>query len=119
MCHCVNIKETTSIIDWDIASKAGTTVAAILITIQIFVAVWSFYQSNKRDRMKSTLEYYEKVNQEIKLEKGEVRKKYGTTFTLDTCEEILKDNEYTVKLHKILNTYERMCLATNIGIFDH
>jgi hypothetical protein len=118
MCHCVGVKEATSMIDWDLASKAGTTVAAILITIQILIAVLSIYLSNKRDRMKSTLDYYEKINQEIKLEKGEVRNKYGTTFTRDTCEEILKDNEYTVKLHKVLNAYERMCLATNIGIFD-
>ncbi|MCM0079999.1 DUF4760 domain-containing protein [Geomonas sp. Red32] len=105
-------------IDWDMTSKAGTTIAAILIAIQIFVAVWSIYQTNKRDRMKSTLEYYEKVNQEIKTAKGDVRKKYGSTLTRDTCAQILKDSEYTVKLHKILNAYERMCLAANIGIFD-
>lgn len=105
-------------IDWDLTSKLATIAAAVLIVPQIAVAVYSIYQTNKRDRMKTTLDYYEKVNQEIKREKREIKEKYGPTLTKEVSHQIHNERIDASKVNKILNSYERLSLGANLGVYD-
>jgi hypothetical protein len=100
------------------ANKWAPVLAAVLVVPQIAVAVWSIYQTNRRDRMKTTLDYYEKVNQDIKREKREIGQKYGHKITREICHQIHEERIDTSKANKILNSYERLALGANLGVYD-
>lgn len=100
------------------AANVATIIAAALATPPIVWGVISHILSLQREKRKLTLEFWEEINQEIKNEKREIRKEFGEKVTRDQAEAILVDENMRVKVHKVLNQYERLATGANLGIYD-
>jgi len=101
--------------NWASVATIGGTV---LVVPQIIIGVWSIVRSNRRARVKSTLDYYESVNQAIKLPKKELKDRYGPRLDRDTSQRIHEEGTDVPLVNKVLNAYERFALGTNEGVYD-
>jgi Domain of unknown function (DUF4760) len=77
-----------------------------------------YYVNSKRDRIKRTLDYWESVNNELREEKLELRKDYGAVLSTEDVEKIYSDIDERVKVNKVLNTFERLSIGVNLGVYD-
>jgi hypothetical protein len=100
------------------AAQFATIIGVVLVTPQIGIALWSIVVTNRRDRIKSTLDYYEEFNAKIKIPKKELKEKYGEIITREVAEKIDNDKKDAEKLRNILNQYERLSLGVNLNIYD-
>ncbi len=98
----------------DIARIAGPALSGL----SIMFGVIYFSLNLKRDRAKQTLDYWEKVNQELKIEKRELLRDYGKKIDHEMAQLILEDGEEAKRLNKVINIYERLSLGVNIGAYD-
>ena len=90
----------------------------VLSGLSIFVGVIYFILNIKRDRVKQTLDYWEKVNQQLKVEKREFLQDYGTAISSEMAELILNDGDEEVSINRVINIYERLALGINTGAYD-
>ena len=100
------------------ASYLATIVGAILIIPQVFIAVYSIVKNNQRERIKSTLDFYEEINQAIKSQKKEIKEKYGEYISREIAISIHEENKNVSEVNRVLNLYERLALGSNLGIYD-
>ncbi len=98
----------------DIAKIIGP----VLSGLSILFGVIYFVMNQKRDRAKQTLDYWEKVNKELKVEKRELLKDYGNKIEPEMARLILEDGEEAKRLNKVINVYERLSLGVNIDAYD-
>ena len=90
----------------------------IFSAISIVVGVCFFVLNIKRDRIKQTLDYWEKINQQIKLDKQKLLKNYGEIISQEIVDLILNDNNEQIRINRVINLYERLALGINIGVYD-
>lgn len=100
------------------ASQIATVVGVLLVVPQIFIAVWSVVRNNRRERIKSTLNYYEDINQKIKIQKKAIKEKHGEKISRERAISIHDENEDISAINNVLNLYERLSLGVNMGIYD-
>lgn len=100
------------------ASYLATIIGVILIIPQVFIGVYSIVKNNRRERIKSTLDYYEEVNQAIKSQKNEIKEKYGDQISREMAISIHQENKDVPAINRVLNLYERLALGSNLGIYD-
>lgn len=98
----------------DVAKIVGPALSGL----SIFCGVIYFVLNLRRDRAKQTLDYWEKVNQQLKIEKRELLKDYGSKIDSEMAALILEDDEEAKRLNKVINVYERLSLGVNIGAYD-
>ncbi|MEM9671636.1 MAG: DUF4760 domain-containing protein [Cyclobacteriaceae bacterium] len=88
------------------------TGASILLSAIYFIA------NIKRDRTKQTLDYWEKINQELKTEKRKLQRDYGDKIDTDLARLILEDKEERIRLNRVINIYERLAVGINLKVYD-
>ncbi len=93
-------------------------VSSILGALSLLFGAFIFFISTKRERIKQTLEYWEQINSELKIEKKRLIKDYGKIISSEMAQLILEDDEEQRRLHKVINIYERLALGVNIGAYD-
>lgn len=98
----------------DIAKIVGPALSGL----SILFGVIYFVLNLRRDRAKQTLDYWEKVNQQLKVEKGELLKYYGSKIDSGMALLILENGEEAKRLNKLINVYERLSIGVNIGVYD-
>ena len=98
----------------DIARLVGP----VLSGLSLLFGVAYFVMNLQRDRKKQTLDYWEKVNQDLKVEKRQLLKYYGERIEPEMAQLILEDDEEQKRLNKVINIYERLSLGINIGAYD-
>ncbi len=90
----------------------------LLSGLSLLFGVIYFVINLRRDRAKQTLEYWEKVNQELKVEKRKLLKDYGSKIEREMAELIIADGDEQARINKVINIYERLSLGVNIGAYD-
>lgn len=98
----------------DIAIIAGI----VLIVPQMVFAVFSHAYNNWRQKIKSTLDYYDHINQLIKNEKKNIRQDYDDDITREVAILIHEVGVEAPVINRILDLYERLSLGVNLGIYD-
>lgn len=91
----------------------------ILIVPQILIALISMVRNHKREKLKATIDYFEQIDNEIKKTRGELAKKYKDGIGADDIEKIYEDEELVRDINMVINAYERLALATNMGVLDY
>jgi len=99
-------------------ANIATIAAAALAIPPIVWGVVIHIVSLRRERVKLTLEFWEKINQEIKNEKRNIRKELGEKITREKAQKILDDETLRIRVNKVLNLYERLATGVNLGIYD-
>jgi len=100
-------------------SEISTIVGGTIVIIQLAAGLFVYLRQTSRDRIISTLEYYEAAHSNIKLIKSEMSKERlrlsTSTANRDPSVSSKKlDNLAT----KLLNAYERFATGVNLGIYD-
>jgi hypothetical protein len=98
----------------DILSVIGAAMTAFSVVFGVFV----YTRSSHHEKVRKTLDYWESINQELKIEKKKLLDKYGSKLSRETAEEILESSDDMIKLNKVLNIYERLSIGVNMGIYD-
>lgn len=93
-------------------------VGPILSATSLILGLIYYIRNVKRDRRKQTLDYWEKINQELKVEKRLLLKDYGNKIESEMAYLILEDGEEQKRLNKVINIYERLSLGVNIKAYD-
>ena len=96
----------------------ATIVASVLVVIQLGAGLFAYISQVKRERVIATLEYYESVNKDLKEAKRELRKSIHGKITPEIIKNLESNKEEKVLLHKVLNSYERLAIGLNLGIYD-
>ncbi len=100
------------------ASQLATIAGVILVVPQLVIAVYSIVRNNRREKIKSTLDYYEQINQQLKVEKKVIKEKYGEEINRELAIKIHDEKQDVSSINRILNLYERIALGINLGIYD-
>jgi len=90
----------------------------IIIVPQLVFAAFSLANNNWRQKTKSTLDYYDHINQLIKTEKTKIREQYDDEISRDLAILIHEAGVDAPAIDRILDLYERLSLGVNIGIYD-
>lgn len=72
----------------------------------------------RRERISTTLAYWESIQGELKHEKRTLAKKYGTKIDADQAVRVHENGEDRVAISKVLNTYERLSLGVRLKLYD-
>ncbi len=98
--------------------KYAKLVGPILSGFSLLIGLLYFMQNTRRDRVKQTLDYWAKVNQQLKTEKRELLKDYGDSISVEMAELILDDKDEQVRINRVINIYERLALGINSKAYD-
>jgi len=101
-----------------ILANIATSITAILIFFQLFIAVISLIMHHKREKMKATVDYYEKIEPNLQSLQRELKYKYGDALSTEQCIEIDKQAEDRAKLTRFLNLYNRLSIGIRKNIYD-
>ncbi len=93
-------------------------IGLILTVSSILLGVAYFIINLKRDRAKQTLDYWEKINQQLKAGKWLLLKDYGTKIDSKMAQLILEDDDQQIAINRVINIYERLALGVNIKAYD-
>ncbi|MCK9175889.1 MAG: DUF4760 domain-containing protein [Desulforhopalus sp.] len=93
-------------------------IGPILTAISIFLGIYYFSLNVRRDKAKQTLDYWEKINQQLKEEKKTLTKDYGKYIDEEMALLLVEDKEERPRISKFLNIYERLSLGVNMGLYD-
>jgi c-di-AMP phosphodiesterase-like protein len=90
----------------------------IFASLSLAVGVVIFIINSKRTRAKNTLYFWEKINQDLKIEKSELEKDYGPLISNEMALLILDDKNEAKWVNRVINVYERLGAGVNIGAYD-
>jgi hypothetical protein len=93
-------------------------IGPIITGLSVFFGVVYFVVNIRRERVKQTLDYWEKINQQLKTEKSQLRDDYGTKIDSEMAQLIFEDGDEETRINRLLNIYERLALGINIGAYD-
>ena len=99
-------------------SEIATVVGTILTAISLGSGVIVFLVNSRRERIKKTLDFWENINQQLKKEKRDLDREYGTKITQEQAISLIEDRDEATKINRVLNIYERMALGVNLGAYD-
>ena len=93
-------------------------VGPLLTGLSVLLGVIYFIINIKRDRAKLTVDYWEKINQQLKEEKRNLLRDYGSRIDPELAKLILENSDEQIRINRVINIYERLALGVNIGIYD-
>ena len=96
-----------------------TTLCGTLLTaISVIFGVSVFLINSRRERIKKTLDFWENINQQLKNEKRDLHREFGTKITEEQAVALIRNRDDATKINRVLNIYERMALGVNLGVYD-